>query len=98
MNRYRTSSGELIDKSIIDANVVKAKKQKIAVMIDKYGYVFCETCGINSNHHIIDCSHDISVNDCQRDGMSELAWDVNNITMRCRDCHTKHDHKNKFNE
>lgn len=90
MNTYKTSTCERLSKSVIDARVRKAKKEKIQLMICSYGYVFCEECG-RSGGMPLDCSHDVSVDQCQKQGKSELAYDVNNITIRCRKCHEKHD-------
>lgn len=90
MNSYNTSSGIRVTKVEIDKLVRKAKEEKIAQMMDEYGYIFCEDCKQNDCKPI-DCSHDISVKECQESGKSELAWDVNNITMRGRKCHQKHD-------
>ena len=89
-NSYQTSSGERILKTVIDARVREAKAEKIEQMIDEHGYVFCEDCKQNACKPI-DCSHDISVDQCQKQGMSESAYDVSNITMRGRPCHRKHD-------
>ncbi len=55
-------------------------------MREEYGYIFCEDCGRSSGTYF-DCSHDVSVDKCQKEGRSELAYDVNNITIRCRECH-----------
>lgn len=97
MNSYKTSSGEYVPKSVIDRRIREAKQQKIAAMIEKFGYLFCEECHRNANTGIsLDCSHDIPVSECQSSGKSELAWDVNNITIRCRECHHKHDHQSQF--
>lgn len=90
MNTYKTSSGERISKSIIDARVRKAKKQKIDNQFEECGYNFCEDCGRSSGVYL-DCSHDSSVDQCQKQGKSELAYDVDNLTIRCRFCHKKHD-------
>ena len=90
MNYYKTSSGERIAKSIIDVRVRKAKGTKIRDMIISKGYIACEECG-RSGGDYLDCSHDLSVDQCQKQGKSELAYDVNNITIRCRACHIKHD-------
>ena len=90
MNYYRTSQGERISKSIVDANIRKAKEQKLKEFITEHGYFFCEDCKRNDCKPI-DCSHDISVKECQETGQTELAWDVNNITLRGRACHRKHD-------
>lgn len=97
MNSYMTSSGEYVLKSVIDRRIRAAKEKKIAQMIEKYGYLFCEECHRNEAAGIpLDCSHDIPVSECQKRGQSELAWDVNNITIRCWECHHKHDHQSQF--
>lgn len=90
MNHYKTSSGERIAKSVIDSRVRKAKKEKIDCQLEEFGYNFCEECRISSGTYL-DCSHDISVDKCQKEGKTELAYDVDNITIRCRKCHRKHD-------
>ena len=89
MNTFKTSKGERITKGKIDRNIRYAKALKIREFKNDHGYVYCEDCG--SNNGLIDCSHDISVNEAQNTGRTELAWDVNNITLRCRECHKKHD-------
>ena len=90
MNTYKTSTGERLSKSVIDSRVRKAKKTKIQNMIISQGYIYCEDCG-RSGGMPLDCSHDLSVDQCQKQGKSELAYDTNNITIRCRSCHQKHD-------
>ncbi len=91
-NTYGTSTGERLKKSVIDQKIRKAKELKLEAMRDEYGYIFCEDCGRNANAGLpLDCSHDISVAKCQNEGKSELAYDINNITIRCRECHKKHD-------
>lgn len=97
MNSYMTSSGEYVPKSVIDRRIREAKEKKIAEMKETYGYLFCEECGLNATTGIpLDCSHDIPVSECQNSGKAELAWDVDNITIRCRKCHHKHDHTSIF--
>lgn len=97
MNFYKTSSGEYISKSIIDRKIREAKQKKISEMTEKYGYLFCEECHRNASTGIpLDCSHNIPVGECEKIGRSELSWDVNNITIRCRMCHNKHDHQSKL--
>lgn len=90
MNSYSTSDGSRLKQSVIDSLIKKAKAAKIREMQDEYGYVFCEECNI-SNGTYLDCSHDISVKEAKESGRTELAFDVNNITIRCRKCHNKHD-------
>jgi hypothetical protein len=89
MNTYKKSNGERITKSTIDYRVRKAKEEKLNSQIIEHGYNFCEDCKTNSGY--LDCSHEISVNECQKSGRSELAYDTENIKIRCRDCHRKHD-------
>lgn len=92
MNTYRTSTGQKISKSEIDRKTREAKRAKIEQMYERYGYIFCEECRVNEKAGIpLDCSHDISVDQCQKEGKAELAYDINNITIRCRNCHQKHD-------
>ena len=92
MNHYRCTNGDKVSKSTIDYRIRKAKKKKVQMQLNEFGYIFCEEkdCGASAGVYL-DCSHDISVDECQKTGRSELAWDVNNITIRCRDCHNKHD-------
>jgi primosomal protein N' len=88
MNTFQTSKGERISKGKIDRNIRKAKEMKLTQFINEHGYYFCEDC--EAAFCRLDCSHDISVNEAQNSGRTELAWDVNNITLRCRECHRKH--------
>ena len=90
MNTYRQSNGARIKKSVIDARVRRAKKEVIehALLVD--GYVVCQDCKRNDCQPV-DCSHDVSVDQCQKQGMAELSWDKSNITLRGRACHIKHD-------
>lgn len=95
MATYKKSNGNRIEKSLIDKKVRVSKFEKLEQMRIEYGYIFCENCGKNENcGEPLDCSHDISVDKCQKIGRSELAYDVNNITIRCRSCHRKHDKTN----
>ena len=90
MNSYSTSDGSRLKQSVIESLIKKAKAEKLRQMQDEYGYIFCEVCGI-SNGTYLDCSHDISVKEAKESGCTELAFDVNNITIRCRKCHQIHD-------
>jgi len=90
MGTYRTSYGERFNQSQIDRKVREAKQQKLEDFFNIHGYYVCEDCYRNDCKPI-DCSHDISVDKCKKDGKTELAWDVNNITLRGRKCHMKHD-------
>ncbi len=90
MNHFRTSDGTKVTKAYIDRQVTKAKARKLQMQLDDFGYNFCEDCK-KSGGVRFDCSHDISVNECQNSGRAELAWDIDNITIRCRDCHNNWD-------
>lgn len=90
MGTYRTSTGERLEKSTIDFRIREAKKKKLEIFLDEHGYFFCEECGRNDCVPV-DCSHDVSVKECQESGKSEMAYDVNCITLRGRPCHNKHD-------
>jgi len=90
MNSYKTSSGERVKKSAVDLQVRNAKKLVLDNQLLEHGYNFCVDCGRASGVYI-DCSHDISVDRCQKEGRTELAWDIRNIHPRCRECHQLHD-------
>ena len=86
MNSYNTSSGKRIKQSTIDSLIRKAKAEKLRQQFEEHQYNFCEQCGISSGTYL-DCSHNESVKSCKENGRTELAFDVNNITVLCRKCH-----------
>jgi len=90
MGTFRMSNGERVSKAIIDRRVREAKNVKLVRQREQHGYNFCQDCHRNDCVPL-DCSHDISVKECQETGRAELAWDIENITIRGRDCHNKHD-------
>lgn len=90
MSSYKMSNGGRVKKSVLDRKVKEAKKLKLEEFLIKHGYFFCEDCK-NNDCKPIDCSHDVSVDECQKSGRAELAWDINNITLRGRPCHNIHD-------
>lgn len=97
MTRYKMSNGEYIDKSIIDSRTEKAKKEKKKQQIEEEGYLYCKTCR-NNNCKPITTAHIISVDECQKTGRSELAWDLNNMVNEGVSCHQKRDKLNlQFN-
>ena len=93
MTRYRTSNGEFITKHVIDSRVRKAKEQVINNQLEEYGYNFCVKCGKSTGIRL-DCSHIKSVDWCQKNGCCELAYDVNNIEVLCREHHEERDKLN----
>ncbi|CAL2077474.1 conserved protein of unknown function [Tenacibaculum sp. 190524A02b] len=93
MNTYSTSDGTRLKQSVIERLIRKAKGEKLRQQFDDKGYNFCEECGV-SNGTFLDCSHDESVKSCKENGRVEKAFDVNNITIRCRECHQEKDGTN----
>lgn len=91
MNHYRTSNGERVSKAKVDRLVRLAKARALEAQELVYGYNFCTDCGRNASGTRLDCSHEISVDECQKSGRTELAWDIDNIKIRCRTCHQIHD-------
>ena len=94
MNHFYTSDEERVAKSTIDAKVRVAKSNALSEQFYEFGYNFCTDC-LTSNG-ILDCSHTISVDEAQKTLRTELAWDVENIKVRCRECHIKHDSKSRI--
>ena len=92
MNSFTDSRGRKFQKGTIDRMVNDAKRQRMQMQVDEYGYNFCEDCERNTCQPV-DMSHDISVDQCQKDPNTplELAWSISNITPRGRKCHIKHD-------
>ena len=84
-------SGKKYTQQQIDRNLSKAKKELRQEQIDEYGYQFCVSCGINSSHSIIDCSHVKSVKWCKEHSEIELIWDKSNMDLLCREEHQKRD-------
>lgn len=94
MNYFKTSTGKRVSKATIDRKVRAAKAVKLDMQKHAYGFNFCEDCKRNGSGTRLDCSHEISVDECQKSGRVELAWSVYNIKIRCRECHQKHDKLN----
>ncbi|MFT5347796.1 MAG: hypothetical protein ACI9M3_000830 [Bacteroidia bacterium] len=92
MGSFRDSTGRKHIKHSIDRMSNNAKRERMQMQIDEHGYNFCEDCERNDCKPV-DMSHDISVDQCQKDPNTplELAWSVSNITPRGRRCHIKHD-------
>lgn len=90
MTTYRMSNGDRVSKSTIDYRVRETKKELIQDQLEEFGYNFCTDCGKNDCLPI-DCSHEKSVDWCQKNGMAELAWDKKNMRLRGRPCHQRKD-------
>ena len=90
MGTYRCSNGERITQQQLDRRIKKAKAKKMQLFLEKNGYLYCEECKRNDCQPV-DNSHDISVKECKESGRAELAYDVDNITLRGRKCHARKD-------
>ena len=95
MNHYYTSNEERIAKSVIDAKIKKAKSNALSEQFWEFGYNFCVDC-LRSTGVYLDCSHTISVDEAQKTRRAELAYDKDNIKVRCRSYHIQHDSKSKL--
>lgn len=91
-NTYYTSNGNAITASVLEWKIINAKRLKLLQLKNKYGFFFCEDCKRNENcGEPLDLSHDVSVKWAKENRQSELCYDINNIKLRCRTCHRKHD-------
>lgn len=90
MGTYKCSDGSRVSQEQIDINIKKAKAKKQQLFLLEHGYFFCEDCEKNTCKPI-DCSHDEPVLKSKLESRTEKAWDVNNITLRGRDCHARLD-------
>jgi len=88
MNKYKTSTGESIEKNKIDKKIRDAKKAFLDNFYDEHGYYFCERTG-RSDLKPLDVSHIISVRFAQATGRTELAWDLKNFELLSRAEHLK---------
>lgn len=95
MNHFYTSDEERVAKSVIDARVRKAKTNVLSSQYWEFGHNFCVDC-LRSSGVYLDCSHTVSVDEAQKTRRSELAWDEDNVEVRCRECHIKHDNKSRI--
>ena len=91
MNYFRTSTGERLAKSVIDAKIKKAKQAFLERFLDENGYYFCEGENCNRSDGRLSCAHIVSVNEAQNTGRAELCFDVNNFKLLCIKCHQKQD-------
>lgn len=89
MNTYKTSSGDKVKKSTIDLKIRNSKKLYLENFLDSNDYYFCQDCKTTSSH--LGCSHIISVNECQKSGKTEIAWDIKNYELLCHKCHDQHE-------
>ena len=92
MNYYRATDGTKYPQSVVERKIRETKRQLIENTLEKHGYIFCFTCGMNRG--LIDCAHIVSVDRCKKAGQVEKAWEYCNIYLECRECHQKRDKLN----
>jgi hypothetical protein len=85
MPKYSTSAGKMLDKKVIDKRVTQCKKDYLEAFHEDHGYHFCERT--QRSDLPLDCSHIISVKQCQEMGKSELAFCNWNIELLNRAAH-----------
>jgi len=95
MNHFYTSDEQRISKSLIESRTREAKKKVLSEQFYEFGYNFCVDCLVSSGVYL-DCSHTISVDEAQKTRRAELAYDKDNIQVRCRLCHIAHDKTSKI--
>jgi len=95
MNHFYTSDEQRIAKSLIESRTREAKKNALSEQFWEFGYNFCVDC-LKSSGVYLDCSHTISVDEAQKTRRAELAYDKDNIRVRCRECHIAHDNTSKI--
>ena len=92
INTYGCENGMRVSKLIINRNIRKAKEIKTQQFRKDYDCIYCEFTG-QSGGTYIDIMHIISVDECQKSGRANLAWDQKNLRFGTRDIHNKHDKK-----
>jgi hypothetical protein len=91
-NTYQTSTRERVSKSTIDSRTKAAKRRLLDNQMLEFGFNFCTEVGCGASSGVyLDCAHIISVKECQESGRAELAWDVNNMKVKCRKHHQEQD-------
>jgi len=89
-NTWKATDGTRYTSAQVERYVTNAKKAYLNNFVEERGYPYCEDCERNDCVPI-DCSHEISVDECKKRGTVELAWDLKNIRLRGRSCHRTHD-------
>lgn len=90
---YYTTDDRGFTKSQINAKIVKSK-QYITNEARLNVECYCATCGANNTK--IECSHLVSVDWAQKNGMTELAWLPFNIILECHKCHLETECQDKL--
>ncbi|MBC7486061.1 MAG: hypothetical protein H7282_04860 [Cytophagaceae bacterium] len=91
-NTYELSDGTRLKKSTIDRLVKECKDRVSQAVINDQGYLVCEDCRRNDCQPV-ERSHNISVDMCQKLGVTEYAYADENITHRGQPCHKIYDSK-----
>lgn len=96
MSNYYLSNGEKMSKTAIDKKIAVSKREKWEQQLDWFGYNFCEHCAKFEhypNQTQFDTSHIISTKECQEMRKTEIAYDINNLEVVCRQHHIEHENK-----
>lgn len=88
MNTFANSDNERLNKSVIDRRISESKVEYGEFFLDSHGYLFCERCKKNK----YGCpgnasSHIISVDELQKSGRSEMAYDITIYERLGDKCH-----------
>ena len=95
MNTYSDSSSNRYTTEQINHKSDVAAKLLLELQFIEYGYNFCEHCKRNDCKPI-DVSHTISRKYAKENGIVEVLWDLDNLEILGRKCHTKKDGLNLF--
>jgi len=88
MPTYKQSDGTRIEKSVLDRRISESKVEYGELFLDAHCYIFCERCKGNKYQCSGNASsHIISVDECQKSGRSELAYDITNLERLGHKCH-----------
>lgn len=80
MNKYKTSTGDMVSQATIDRNYSMSLKAKHAGCAMR----LCEGCGYSLAVHN---DHTISRKRCKELGLADLIWEPKNFVSSCEKCH-----------
>jgi len=90
MGTFQTSTGERLTKAEINANI---EETKLVLNSENEDKQYCWSCGTSQDR--LTWSHIISVNKCQNDGRTEIAWHKGNMQRECLSlCHLQTEVRN----
>lgn len=89
-NTSEGSDGVRYTTAQVNKRVSDTKAKFVEEFRDNHGYHFCESCKKSTGVRLT-CSHILSVDYCKKEGMTEVAWDINNLELLCIKCHDLHE-------